>query len=321
MITIIVFNIVPWKIMRLRYGVHPLLAGICSLLTVSCSAPSPPSSVNPQQLTVVATFVPMYEFTKAVAGDKAQVEILIPPGSEVHDHQTKPEDLKKLAQAKLLIKNGLGLDDFADGLISSSGNAELKVVDSSKGVKTLGRAGELVPIVKGKEEGSSNPHIWLDPIRAQQQIGNIRDALIAVDPSHSESYKSNAAAYIGKLQTLDQEYKETLALSNKKEFITFHDAFPYLADRYDLKQLAIIAIPEDELTPEDVQKTVQVAKKYKVKVLLSEPGVDNKLFTTLSKDLNITVKTLDSLENGTLDPDYYFKVMRANLEVLKEALA
>jgi zinc transport system substrate-binding protein len=75
------------------------------------------------------------------------------------------------------------------------------------------------------------------------------------------------------------------------------------------------------LTPEDVKKTVQAAKKYEVKVLLSEPGVDNKLFTTLSKDLNIKVRTLDSLENGTLDPDYYFKVMRANLEVLKEALA
>jgi zinc transport system substrate-binding protein len=309
--------------MKLPHWVKVLLAGILPWILVACggASSSVPSASTAQPLTVVATFVPIYEFTKAVVGDKAQVEILIPPGSEVHDYQTKPEDLKKLAQAKLLIKNGLGLDDFADGLISSSGNAELKVVNSSQGVKTLGQVGELVPIVKGEKEGPSNPHIWLDPIRAQQQIVNIRDALIAVDPSHSESYKSNAEAYIGKLQTLDQEYKKTLALSSKKEFITFHDAFPYLADRYGLKQLAIIAIPEDELTPEDVQKTVQAAKKYKVKVLLSEPGVDNKLFTTLSKDLNITVKSIDSLENGTLDPDYYFKVMRANLEVLKEALA
>ncbi len=307
--------------MRLRYGVPPLLAGICSLLIVACGAPSVPSSARAKQLTVVATFVPIYEFTKAVAGDKAQVEILIPPGSEVHDYQTKPEDLKKLAQAKLLIKNGLGLDDFADGLISSSGNAELKVVNASQGVKTLSRVGELVPIAKGEQKITSNPHIWLDPIRVKQQVGNIQDALIAADPSHRESYKSNAEAYIGKLEALDQEYKKALALSSKKEFITFHDAFPYLANRYGLKQLAVIAIPEDELTPEDVKKTVQAAKKYKVKVLLSEPGVDNKLFTTLSKDLNIEVKTIDSLENGTLDPDYYFKVMRANLEILKEALA
>ena len=307
--------------MRLRVRAHPLLAGICSLLIVACSAPSTPSSVNPRQLTVVATFVPMYEFTKAVVGDKAQVEILIPPGSEVHDYQTKPNDLKKLAQAKLLIKNGLGLDDFVDGLISNSDNKDLKVVNSSQGVKTLNQIGELVPIVKGKEAGAVNPHIWLDPVRVQQQIRNIQNALIAVDPGNSESYKSNAEAYIGKLQALDQEFKKALASNSKKEFITFHDAFSYLADRYNLKQLAIIAIPEDELTPEDVQKTLQAAKKYKVKVLLSEPGVDNKLFTTLSKDLNINVKTIDSLENGALDPDYYFKVMRANLKALKEALA
>ncbi|MGA7952233.1 MAG: zinc ABC transporter substrate-binding protein [Gloeobacterales cyanobacterium] len=269
---------------------------------------------------MVATFVPMYEFTKAVARDKAQVEILIPPGSEVHDYQTKPEDLRKLAQAKLLIKNGLGLDDFVDRLVSNSENKDLKVVNSSQGVKTLNQTRGLIPIVKGEEAGTVNPHIWLDPIRAKQQVRNIRDALIAVDPDNSDSYKNNAEAYLGKLEALDQEFKKTLASTNKKEFITFHDAFPYLADRYNLKQLAIIAIPEDELTPEDVQKTVQAAKIYKVKFLLSEPGVDNKLFTTLSKDLNINIKTIDSLENGTLDPDYYFKVMRSNLEVLKEAL-
>jgi zinc transport system substrate-binding protein len=300
-----------------------ILLGIFPWMLMACSGTdaTPPAPAAVQPLTVVATFAPIYEFTKAVAGNKAQVEILVPPGSEVHDYQTKPEDLKKLAQAKLLIKNGLGLDDFADGLISSSGNTKLKVINASQGIKALSQTEESVPIVKEKKERLSNSHVWLDPIRAQQQIINIQVALSAVDPSHSESYKSNAEVYISKLQSLDQEYKRALSLTSKKEFITFHDAFSYLADRYGLKQLAIIAIPEDELTPEDVRKTVQAAKKYKVNVLLSEPGVDNKLFTTLSTDLNIRVKTLDSLENSTLDPDYYFKVMRANLEVLKEALA
>jgi zinc transport system substrate-binding protein len=308
--------------MKLHRWLNILLLGIFPWLGACGGTNStPPPAATAQPLTVVATFVPMYEFTKAVAGDKAQVEILVPPGSEVHDYQMKPEDLKKLAQAKLLIKNGLGLDDFADGLISSSGNAELKVVNASQGVKPLSQIEALVPIVKSDKEKPSNSHVWLDPIRAQQQIINIRDALSAIDPGNSASYKSNAESYTDKLQTLDQEYKKALASTSKKEFITFHNAFPYMADRYGLKQLAIIAIPEDELTPEDVQKTVEAAKRYKVKVLLSEPGVDNKLFTTLSKDLNITVKTIDSLEHGTLDPDYYFKVMRANLEVLKEALA
>lgn len=310
--------------MKFHNGLQILWAGMLSGMLVACASSSPatPPAVNAHPtLTVVATFVPIYEFTKAVARDKAQVEILIPPGSEVHDYQTKPEDLKKLAKAKLLIKNGLGLDDFVDGLVSSSENKEIKVINSSQGVKTLGKVVALVPITKSEEKKSSNPHIWLDPVRAQQQVENIRDALSEVDPGNSTTYKSNAAAYISKLQALDNEFKKSLASVHKKEFITFHDAFSYLADRYGLKQLAIIAIPEDELTPADVRKTVQAIKKYKVKALLSEPGTDNKLFTTLSKDLDVQVKTIDSLENGTLDPDYYFKVMRGNLAVLKEALS
>ncbi len=308
----------------MRNGLKVLLAGILPWILVACASSAP---VNPitkgaqPTLTVVATFVPIYEFTKAVAGDKAQVEILIPPGSEVHDYQTKPEDLKKLAKAKLLIKNGLGLDDFVDGLVSSSENKKLKVINSSQGVKILGQVGSLVPIAKLEKKEPSDPHIWLDPVRVQQQVENIQDALSEVDPGNSDTYRSNANAYISKLRTLDEEFKKSLASVRKKEFITFHDAFSYLADRYDLKQLAIIAIPEDELTPEDVRKTVQAVKKYKVNALLSEPGVDNKLFTTLSQDLNIQVKTIDSLENGTLDPDYYFKVMRGNLTVLQEALS
>jgi zinc transport system substrate-binding protein len=307
-----------------RNGLKVLLAGTLPWILVACasSAPATPPTEGAQPtLTVVATFIPIYEFTKAVAGDKVQVEILIPPGSEVHDYQTKPEDLKKLARAKLLIKNGLGLDDFVDGLVSSSESKELKVINSSQGVKTLGPIGSLVSIAKSEKEGPSNPHIWLDPVRVQQQVKNIRDALTAVDPGNGETYKSNANAYVRKLQVLDGEFKKSLASVGKKEFITFHDAFSYLADRYGLKQLAIIAIPEDELTPEDVRKTVLAIKKYKVKALLSEPGVDNKLFTTLSKDLDIQVKIIDSLENGTLDPDYYFKVMRENLAVLKETLS
>ncbi len=92
-------------------------------------------------------------------------------------------------------------------------------------------------------------------------------------------------------------------------FITFHDAFPYLAKRYNLKQVAVVQIPEDQLSPTDVQNAVKAVKQYKVKALFSEPGVDNKLLTSLSQDLNLTLQTLDSLETGETDPQHYFKAM------------
>jgi zinc/manganese transport system substrate-binding protein len=92
-----------------------------------------------------------------------------------------------------------------------------------------------------------------------------------------------------------------------------------LAKRYQLKQVAVVEIPEDQLSPTDVQKAVAAVKQYKVKALFGEPGVDNKLLQSLSKDLNLTLRPLDSLETGSTDPQYYFTAMKTNLQTLESA--
>jgi zinc transport system substrate-binding protein len=143
--------------------------------------------------------------------------------------------------------------------------------------------------------------------------------LIAIDPKHKTTYEANAAAYIQELQQLDQQFRATLQPFGDRTFITFHDAFPYLAKRYNLDQRAIVAIPEDSLTPADVQKTIEAVKQFNVTALFSEPGVDNRLLDSLSQDLSLQVRPLDSLESGELDPQYYFTVMQQNLKTLEEA--
>ena len=293
---------------------------------------SPPqaqnASLQSQQLKVVATFLPMYWFTKAVAGDLAKVEVLVPPGTEVHEYQATPANVQAIAQANVLVKNGLGLEEFLERTVKNAQNTQIHEIDSSKDIETLeatspvvkpgGAAAQTANTLSDRQAG--NPHIWLDPVRAKQQLANIRDGLIAADPENKATYQANAAAYIKQLEALDREFQQRLQkYSTYCTFVTFHDAYPYLANRYQLQQIAVVQIPEDQLSPADVGSTINAVKKYKVKALFGEPGVDNKLLQGLSQDLNLTLRPLDSLESGSLNPQHYFTAMRTNLQSLESA--
>ncbi len=285
-------------------------------------AASTPSSQSVTGKTkVVTTFLPMYIFTKAVTGDAADVEILVPPGTEVHEYQATPNNVKAIATANVLVKNGLGLEAFLEDTVKNAQNPKLTQIDASKDIKPLN---EISPVEKtAKEEdhehAEGNPHVWLDPVLAKQQVSNIRDGLIAADPANKATYEANAANYIKQLSSLNSEFQQTLQKTPNCTFVTFHDAYPYLAQRYNLKQLAVVEIPEDQLAPADVQNAVNAVKKYKVKALFSEPGVDNKLLKSLSQDLKLTLRPLDSLETGKTNPQYYFQAMKANLQTLETA--
>ncbi|HIK27155.1 MAG: zinc ABC transporter substrate-binding protein [Oscillatoriaceae bacterium SKW80] len=330
---------------------HKAVKGWVLVLLLSaatgCSqpAPTPPSAESTaipktKKLKVVATFLPMYWFTKAVAGEKAQVEILIPPGSEVHEYQATPRNVNALAIADVLVKNGLGLEEFLKDTVKNAQNPNLKQIDASKGIQPLGATKEIASeeehkhehdgekTAESKEEKNhahhhhhpeGNPHVWLDPVLAKQQVENIRDGLIAAAPENKEIYSANATAYIQQLEKLDAEFKERLSKYPNCTFITFHDAFPYLAQRYNLRQVAVVAVPEDNLSPADLQKTVATVKEFNVKALLGEKGTENKLLQTLSQDLKVNLHFLDSLEMGPLDPQYYFTAMQANLQTLEAA--
>ncbi|MFN6439690.1 MAG: metal ABC transporter substrate-binding protein [Nostoc sp. DedSLP01] len=276
-----------------------------------------------EKTKVVTTFLPIYLFTKAVAGNVADVEILVPPGTEVHEYQATPENVKAIATANVLVKNGLGLEEFLADTIKNAQNSKLTQIDASKDIKPLN---EISPVEttqtneeRDREHSKGNPHVWLDPVLAKQQVINIRDGLTTADPKNKTAYEANAATYIKELENLNNEFQQTLQKNPSCTFVTFHDAFPYIAKRYNLKQVAVVEIPEDQLSPTDVQNAVNAVKKYKVKALFSEPGVDNKLLASLSKDLKLNLRTLDSLETGETNPQYYFQAMKANLQTLETA--
>ncbi|MDZ8055207.1 MAG: metal ABC transporter solute-binding protein, Zn/Mn family [Aulosira sp. ZfuVER01] len=315
------------KIGRTRSDILPLIALLILSITSCNQSPTDRTAASqelpPAEKTkIVATFLPIYWFTKAVAGNAAEVEILVPPGTEVHEYQAKPENVRAIATANVLVKNGLGFEKFLEQTVKNAQNPKLAEIDSSKSIKSIGAISPIINTAKeekGHEHTEVNPHIWLDPVLAKQQVINIRDGLIAADPRNKAIYEANAAAYIQELETLNSKFQQTLQKNSNCTFVTFHDAYPYLAQRYNLKQIAVVEIPEDQLSPADIKNVTNAVKKFKVKALLSEPGIDNKLLKNLSQDLKLNLQTLDSLENGKTDPQYYFQAMKANLQTLETA--
>lgn len=171
---------------------------------------------------------------------------LLPINVSPHDFQAKPEDAQKLVKADVLIENGLGVEVFLDELVKNADNSNMKIIDSSKGVQTIsteaiqGKAG--VKLDKAGHE-EVNPHIWLDPKRAIHQVENIRDGLIAADPSGKEIYTANGAAYMQRLRELDTETTKMLQPFAGKTFVAFHDFAPYFAQSYNRR----IPMTVDEL--------------------------------------------------------------------------
>lgn len=313
----------PWR----RWSCRVLL-GLAGLIVTTSSGGLVSNGQEANSPKIVATFLPVYMFTKAVAGEKTEVEILITPPTDPHEYQAKPADAIAIAEADVLVKNGLGFEEFLDKLIASAGNSQLKEIDSSQGIEPIEEEEHEEEHEHEHEDEheehhhhhheEGNPHVWLDPVLAQQQVINIRDGLIDADPNNGEQYTANAAVYLQQLQELDREFQTRLAPVAGCKFIAFHDAYPYLAQRYGLQQMAVVELPEDTIAPRDLQRVINAAKEFKVKGFLSEKGANDSRMEQISNDLGLPVKVLDPIERGPLDPNYYFTAMRKNLTALEE---
>lgn len=305
---------------------------------------------NAEALKIVTTTIPVTDFTKAVVGDRATVTYLLSTNVDPHDFQARPDDVRTLANANVLVQNGLELEGYLDNLVANAGNQDLKIIDTSEGIQpftsqeehaeeehteedyaeseTTARGAATADAstdeaqAEGHEHGEFDPHIWLDPKRAIQQVENIRDGLIAVDPSGKQVYTTNAAAYITQLQALDAEIAETLKPYAGEAFITYHDFAFYFAQSYGLKAEYFVGLPEENPAPADVKRVLETAQAENLKVLLTEPQAGDGQFAALAKDLEVRVSSFDPIETSPeqgLEPDYYLKTMRQNVENLKAA--
>jgi zinc/manganese transport system substrate-binding protein len=268
----------------------------------------------------------MTQFTQAIAGDRAEVVQLIPSNVGIHDFQAKPRDVETIAEADVLVQNGVGLETFLTDLIRNAANPDLTIVEASEGIPTVsspdhGEESHAEDDGHNHSHGGVNPHLWLDPVRAITQVENIRQGLVAADPQGQEIYEANAAAYIQALKDLNQELGALLSPYAGQTFVTFHDFAVYFAQRYGLRVEFLVAVPEVSPSPQDLQRIIDLIKAENIRALLTEPAAGKESLSALAQDLQLEISVFDPLESGDSAPEAYFKIMRQNAENIANAMS
>jgi zinc transport system substrate-binding protein len=215
---------------------------------------------NSQMLKVLATFFPLQNWAAAVGGDKANVSLLVPVSLDVHDFEPSPAAIQAIAEANVLILNGAGLEPWASDAITAAGSSHLVVVDCSVGISLL-----KVPAQFQVGNRTIDPHIWNDPVDAMLMVKKILAGFIQADPSDASYFTANANAYEKALQVLNQEFVDlTSSQLATRDFVTFHTAWAYLAQQYNLTQIPVFGPFEEEPTPADIQNVVNAINQNKL---------------------------------------------------------
>lgn len=278
---------------------------------------------KPAKLRLVASFYPLYEFSKNVIGDKAEISTLIPNGVEPHDWEPNASDVLNLKESDIFVYNGAGMEPFVDKLINSGEYNNVKFVETTKGI-------DLIQTNDKYQKGSGdhttyNPHVWLDPILAKHQVMIIKDAIIEADPNNKKYYEDNANAYSDKLDKLNSKIQTELSNCKKDTFMPFHDAYSYFANRYGLQVFPLSGVsPESEVTATDLREFVDFIQKNEITTIYSEEMVDPKLANTLAEEANAQVLIFSPLEGLTdkemMNDITYLDKMDENVQNLKIGL-
>lgn len=278
---------------------------------------------------IYATFFPVYDLVKSIAGDKFDVRMIIKDNQEPHDFELKANDMTKIVKADLIVYNGASMESFIDDLKSISKD-DNKYLDLSQGLTLL----------KGKDESDDdhdddyeeehkhhhdvNPHTWLSVKNAIIEADTIYNKLVSIDSKNASYYKKNFDKLTNELKELDKEFESKLSSvkSSEKYFVVSHAAFNYLAKDYNLKQVAVTGIsPEDEPTAKQLKEIADFTKKHNIKTIFFEGKATPKVAETLAKNTGARTSTLYTMESLTKEESKkgYVGLMKYNLEKLVES--
>lgn len=268
-------------------------------------------------LDVMASFYPLQFITEQVGGDRVTVRSLTPPGAEPHDVELSPAQVSRIDRADLVVYLS-GFQAAVDDAVAQTSPAH--VVDAANDTTLMTPAEERGH--KDHDHGALDPHFWLDPSRLPSVVDDVASELGAIDPAGAETYAANAAALNQKLEDLDAAYATGLTTCETRTFVTAHQAFGYLADRYDLDQVGISGVdPEAEPSPARLAAVEKIVRDQDVSTIFFESLVSPKVSETLANDLGIESAVLDPIE-GLADPaDDYFSIAERNLDALRMALS
>jgi zinc/manganese transport system substrate-binding protein len=302
----------PWKTSRRVL----LLAGFAGALLGRLAA-----AQDTAKITAAATFSILGDLVRQVGGDRVDVVTLVGPDGDVHVYSPTPGDAKKLAAAKIVFVNGLGLEGWVTRLVKASGT-RTPVVTVSNGVTARKMEDENAP-----GHLVIDPHAWQSVANAKIYVANIRDGLVAVDPAGKATYDANAAAYLGKLDRLEKEVHAAIAgiPADRRRVITTHDALGYFGDAYGLKFIAPERVSTDsEASAKDVAKIIAQIRREKIPAVFLENITDPRLMNEIARESGAAVG--GTLYSDALSPPggpaaSYLDMMRHNARELTKALA
>jgi zinc/manganese transport system substrate-binding protein len=266
------------------------------------------------RLHVVTSFSILGDLARNVGGDRVSITTLVGPDSDVHVYTPAPADAKKVADARLLVINGLGLEGWLPRLLQSSGS-KAPIIIATKGI---------APLRLGSD---ADPHAWQSVANARIYVVNISDALVAADPGDAEFFRANVKVYLAKLDALDREVREAIAKipQNRRKVISTHDAFGYFAAAYGIEFIAPEGVStESEPSARDIAGIITQIKTSKIPAVFLENISDPRLIQRIAAETGAKVGgTLysDSLTGENGDAPTYIELVRHNIRTLTSALA
>lgn len=261
------------------------------------------SRVGPKVVTSTELFA---DLIRPVAGERAEVVALVPGEADPHTYELNPSQVVDVTEADLVLLNGLGLEETLMDVIENNVRSGVPVIEMSAGL----------PVVDG------NPHFWLNVRYAMHYVEVARDALIDVDPEGEGAYRANTETYLAELDELDREVEEAVASipAERRKLVTFHDAFPYLAERYGLEVVGVVVrSPGREPSAGEVADLARLIAAEDVPAVFKEPQLGARVLELAAEDAGVEVCTLYS---GAFhdEVDSYPKLMRHNAEELVRCL-
>lgn len=300
---------------------------LASALFISGCSVSQKVEEDAAAINIVTTIYPLADILKNLGGDRVSVSYLLPAGASPHTFEPTVEQVKQISKADLFVFVGSGLDDWA---LKLTGAAEpgLDILELSPHVELIASAVYHQPVPCDAEcpdhdHGPMDPHFWLDPVIVRDQVSPLlAEALAALDHGYAASYTQNLSSYQEQLSKLHEDFSSASAAFTKRSFIAFHSAWGYLARRYGLQEVAVIAeFPGQEPSAGWMAALVELARKHQLEVIFAEPQFSPALAEKIAAEIGARVLILDPLGGEEIPGrDSYLALMRYNLNVFQKAL-
>jgi ABC-type Zn uptake system ZnuABC Zn-binding protein ZnuA len=299
------------------------------ILAILCAALFTGATASAQTLRIVATTTDLASLARSVAGELAQVDVMIPPGADPEAFEPRPSDLAKLKGASVVVRVGLGYDHWLDKLLSMHGDAAVNrrgagYVDASIGIPLLEVKGRsLDPASTGAHaHGLANPHYWLDPANAEVMTGAIAEAIAGVAPQTTEKITAQRAGFLARLQTRLAGWEDLLSPHRGAKLIAYHNTWPYFARRFRLNLVDVIESKEGvSPSPARIAKLASIIRAQNVRVILHEPFAPDDASQLLARRTGVVVLKLAHSVGSVSEAADYASLFEYDVAILARALS